>query len=60
MVWDAALMEGRTPRVFHRRVAPSDGEIATLWQDCFCGVGGEGVCDLPANVHVGKRGKKNK
>lgn len=40
MAGDAAPMEGRTPSVFLRRVAPSDGELTMLWQDCFSGVGG--------------------
>lgn len=54
MAGDAALMEGRTPSAFLRRVAPSDGEITTFWQDCFSGAGGERACSLPANAHVGE------
>jgi len=37
-------MEGRTPGVFLRRGAPSDGEIAALQQDCFSGVGKSAIC----------------
>lgn len=41
---EAALMEGRTPGALLRRVAPSDGAIATLRQDCFSGGGGSAIC----------------